>query len=129
MLRPVRRLFKPGLLEDMALALMITFRDPKRKDVYHPFAFQDVLRRAWWPLAERLDLHLLRQLECLDIRDRATAERFVRELETVRTALAQPDVVCISEGDAAYMLQRISEVEPSIRRAIEDWDDVVNISL
>jgi len=113
----------------MALALLITFSDPKRKDVSHPFSFQDVLRRAWWPLAHRLGLPLLQQLECLDIRDRAKAESLVRELEIVRTALAQPDAVCVSEGDAAYMLQRISEVEPLIRGAIQDWDDVVNISL
>ena len=89
----------------------------------------DVLRRAWWPLAERLGLPLLQQLECLDIRDRATAERLVRELETVRTALARPDAVFVSEGDAAYMLQRIGEVEPLIRGAIENWDDVANLSL
>src|SRR5262249_55803930 len=113
----------------MALALQITFSDPKRKDVYHPFAFQDVLRRAWWPLAKRLNLPLLQQLECLDIRERAEAERLVRELETVRQALAHPEAVDISEGDAAYMVQRISEVEPLIRETIENWEDVVSVSL
>jgi hypothetical protein len=113
----------------MALALMITFSDPKRKDVYHPFSFQDVLRRAWWPLAKRLELPLLQQLECLDIRDQATALSLLRELEIVRSALVQPAAVSISESDAVYMLQRISDVEPLIRGAIQDWDDVVNISL
>lgn len=91
-------------LADMALALLITFSDAKRKDVSHPFSVQDVLRRAWWPLARRLGLPLLQQLECLDIRDRSPAESLVHELETVRKALAQPHAVCVSQGDAAYML-------------------------
>src|SRR5258705_12877354 len=105
----------------MALAFMITFSDPNRKPVYHPFSFQDVVRRAWWPLAKRLGLPLLQQLECLDIQDQATAKSLVRELEIVRSALAQPAAVSISDGDAAYMLQRIRDVEPLIRGAIQDW--------
>jgi len=114
----------------MSLALRITFSDPDHgRDVYHPFSAQDVLVRAWWPLAKRLGLPLLQQLECLDIRDRAAAESFVRELEIVRSALTDPSAVGISERDAAYMLQRISDVEPLLLGAIQDWDDVVNISL
>ena len=114
----------------MSLALTITYSDPdRRRDVYHPFSFQAVLVRAWWPLAKHLGLPLLQQLECLDIRDRADAEKLVRELQIVREALANPEAVSISEGDAAYMLQRISDVLPLIQRAIKDWDDVVDISL
>jgi hypothetical protein len=57
------------------------------------------------------------------------AEQLVRELEIVRDALAHPEAVSVSERDAFCMLQRISDVEPLIRGAIKDWDDVVNISL
>ena len=124
----VNRSHLPG--SDMSLSLRITFSDSDRsRDVYHPFSFQAVLLRAWWPLAKRLNLPLLQQLECLDIRNRVDAEKLVDELEIVREALAHPEAVSISEGDAAYMLQRISDVVPLIRGAIRDWDDVVNISL
>ena len=113
----------------MALELLITFKDQNRQRVFHPFSLQEVLRRAWWPLAKRLGLPMIEQLECLDIRDRAAAENLVRELETVRNALAKPEAACISQGDAAYMLKRISEVEPLIRTAIKDWDSVDSLSL
>lgn len=113
----------------MALELLITFRDSKRKNVFHPFALLDVLRRAWLPLAARLRLPLLQQLECLDIKDRREAEALISEFEVVRKALAEQEAVCISKGDAEYMLKRIREVEPLIRVAIEDWDDVESISL
>jgi hypothetical protein len=113
----------------MALELLITFRDPKRSNVFHPFSFQEVLRRAWWPLAERLHLPLLQRLETLDIRDRLEAEALVRELGVARQALGRPEAAGISEPDAAYMLKRIDQVEPLIRRAIGDWDDVESISL
>src|SRR6185369_16733281 len=113
----------------MSLSLRITFSDPDHsRDVYRAFSAQDVLVRAWWPLAKRLGLPLLQQLECLDIRERADAENFVCELEIVREALAHPEAVSISERDASYMLQRINDVAPLIRGAIKDWDDVVKIS-
>ncbi|SRR6266568_2420143 len=113
----------------MALELLITFRDPNRNGVFHPFSFQDVLRRAWWPLAKRLGLRLLQQLETLDIKNRAEAETLVHELGAVRKALATPEAVCISDKDAAYMLKRIGEVEPLILGAIREWDNVDSISL
>lgn len=72
---------------------------------------------------------MLQHLECLVIKDRASAESLIRELNTVRAALGHPEAVGVSEGDAAYMLQRISEVEPLIRGAIQEWDDVIDISL
>ena len=113
----------------MALELLITFRDPKRKKVFHPFSFQIVLRRAWWPVAKRLCLPLLQQLECLDITKRSDAEQLIRELEVVRSALLHPEDVIVSEEDAAYMLKRIGEVEPLIRKAIDEWADVESVSL
>ncbi len=70
-----------------------------------------------------------RQAANLDIRDLAEAESLIGELEIVREALAHPEAVNVSEGDAAYMLQRINDVEPLIRGAIQDWDEVVSISL
>ena len=113
----------------MALSLQIFFHDPKRNYISHPFSFQDVLRRSWWPLAHRLGLPLLQQLECLSIRERDQAENLLRELEAVRDALRNPDGVSISRDDAAYMLQRISEVEPLIRGAVQDWSHVDHLSL
>ena len=113
----------------MALELLITFRDPKRKEVFHPFSFQVVLRRAWWPLAERLRLPLLQQLETLDIRERLEAEALIHELGVAREALARPEAVGISDQDAAYMRKRIDQVEPLIQGAIRDWDCVDSISL
>jgi hypothetical protein len=113
----------------MALELLITFRDPKRKKAFHPFSFQVVLKRAWWPLANRLGLPLLQQLECLELTRRADAEQLVRELGIVRDALLRPEVLGISEEDAAYILKRIGEVVPLVRGAIQEWDDVDSISL
>jgi|ERR1043166_3881059 hypothetical protein len=113
----------------MALALQIFFNDPKRKTVYHPFSFQDVLLRSWWPLAQRLALPLLQQLECLFIRDQEQAESLLRELEVVRNALQDPENVGVSREDAAYMLLRISEVEPLIRGALKEWSCVDQLSL
>jgi hypothetical protein len=113
----------------MALELLITFHDPKRKPVFHPFSFQLILRRAWWPLAKQLDLPMLQRLETLDITQRSEAEQLVCELEIVRGALIHPEVLGILDEDAAYMLRRIGEIEPLIRAAIQDWDAVKNISL
>lgn len=113
----------------MALELLITFRDPKRKHIFHPFSLQIVLQRAWWPLAKRLGLPLLQQLETLDITERSDAEQLMREFEVARSALLRPEVVSISEDDATYMLKRMSELEPLIRGAIQEWDDVDSISL
>jgi hypothetical protein len=113
----------------MALELLITFRDPKRKSVFHPFSYQEVLRRAWWPLAQRLGLPLLQRLETLDIRDRVEAEALVQEFGIAREALTRPAALDITEQDAAYMLKRLGEVEPLIRDAVRDWDYVDNISL
>jgi len=113
----------------MALELLITFRDQTRNQVFHPFCFQEVLRRAWWPLAVRLRLLLLQRLETLDIRERPEAEALVHELEVARQALARPEAVDIAEQDAAYMLKRIPQVEPLIQQAIRDWDYVESISL
>jgi hypothetical protein len=113
----------------MALALTIAFKDPKRKNVYHPFSFQVVLQRSWWPLAKRLGLPLLQQLECLEIKERQEAERLIGELEIVRETLQHPEDVSISPDDAAYMLRRISEVEPMIRGAVQEWSYVDYLSL
>ena len=113
----------------MSLSLLIGFKDPKRAKVYHPFAFQVVLLRSWWHLARRLGLPLLQQLECLDIKDRCEAECLIHELEVVRGVLQEPDNVGISRGDAAYMLRRISEVEPLIKAAIQEWNHVDYLSL
>jgi len=113
----------------MALELLITFRDPERKAIFHPFSFQEVLRRAWWPLAERLRLTLLQRLETLDIRDRLEAEALIHELGIAREALARPEAAGISDQDAAYMRKRIDQVEPLIQGAIRDWDYVESISL
>ena len=113
----------------MALALLITFRDPKRNKVFHPFSVQEVLRRAWWPLAERLRLPLLQRLETLDIRDRVEAEALIREIGIACEALTRPAALDISEGDAAYMLKRMDQIEPLIRDAVRDWDYVDSISL
>ena len=113
----------------MSLSLHIVFNDPKRAQVYHPLAFQEVLRRSWWPLAQRLGLPLLQKLECLFISTRQEAESILREFEVVRGALGQPDHGGISQGDAAYMLRRLSEVEPLIMEAVQEWDHVDHLSL
>ena len=113
----------------MALELLITYKNRSRPNLFHPFSLQDVLRRAWWPLARRLGLPILQQLECLEIRDLANAKALLREFEIVRQALAQPEAVFVSQNDADYMLKRISEVEPSIQTAIEEWEQVDSISL
>jgi hypothetical protein len=113
----------------MALELLITFRDPKRKSVFHPFCFQVVLYRSWWPLARRLGLPLLQRLETLDIRDRVEAEALVRELGIAREALTTPAALDIAQEEADYMLKRIDQVVPLIRDAIRDWDYVDCISL
>ena len=80
-------------------------------------------------MAKRLALPLLQQLECLSIRDQEQAERLLRELEVVRGALQDPDKVSVSQEDAVYMLQRISEVEPLIRGAVKEWGRVDHLSL
>jgi hypothetical protein len=113
----------------MALALQITFKDPEREDVYHPFSFEDVLRRCWWPIAQRFGLPHLQQLECLTIRERQEAENLLGELEVVRNALESSDHEGISPDEAAYMLKRIEEVDPLIREALEDWGKVSSLSL
>ena len=113
----------------MALELLITFRDPTRKSVFHPFCLQVVLRRSWWPLAQRLGLPLLQRLETLDIRDKVEAEALVRELGIAREALTRPAAVDIAQEEANYMVLRIDQVVPSIQDAIRDWDHVDHISL
>jgi hypothetical protein len=110
----------------MALELLITFRDPKRKSVFHPFCFQVVLYKARWPLAKRLGLPLLQRLETLDIRDKVEAEALVQELGIAREALTRPAAVDIEQ---VYMLKRIDQVVPLIQDAVRDWDYVDSISL
>ena len=118
-----------GPNEVMALALQITFKDPEREHVYHPFSFEDVLRRCWWPIAQRLGLPHLQRLECLEIREQQEAESLLGELETVRNALESSDQDGISRDEAAYMLRRIGEVEPLIREAVREWKGVESLSM
>ena len=112
----------------MSLALAIYYSD-SRERISHPFSFQEVLRRSWWPLAKRLNLPLLQQLECLIVKNRNDAEQLMAEFEAVKLALKTPENAGILSGDAPYMLQRIGEVEPLIREAIRDWESVDHISL
>jgi hypothetical protein len=113
----------------MSLALQITFKDPEREEIYHPFSFEDVLRRCWWPIAQRLGLPHLEQLECLEIREQQEAESLLRELAVVREALKGEDQDGISRDEAAYMLRRIDEVEPLIQEALREWGGVESSSM
>ena len=113
----------------MSLALQITFKDPEREEIYHPFSFEDVLRRCWWPIAQRLGLPHLQQLECLEIREQQEAESLLRELEVVKNALEGSDHEGISPDEAAYMLRRIEEVEPLIQEAVREWNGVESLSM
>ena len=113
----------------MSLALSIDYSDPSSERVYHPFAFQNVLRRSWWPLAKRLNLPLLQKLECLIIKQRNEAEELVAEFQAVKLALQTPETAGVDIDDASYMLKRISQVEPLIQRAIQNWEKVDCISL
>ena len=58
----------------MTLSLTIRYKDPVRETSDQPFSFQDVARRCWWPLAEKLRLETLSRIECLVTSDREEAE-------------------------------------------------------
>jgi hypothetical protein len=111
----------------MAIDLLVTYRDATRKNGYIPFSFQQYARDYWWPIAERLQLERLQQMETLVIRDRVEAEGLVSEIEAARQYIEQASPDEIPLDHRTYLLERIGQVVPFLRQVIEEWDRVAEL--
>ena len=108
----------------MAIDLVIQYRDPTREDGYFPFTFQRYARLYWWPIAERLGLEKLQQLELLDVRSEAEVDDLIDEIRRVSeyVSAATPDE--IPPDHRAHLLERIEKVIPFLQAARAEWPNV-----
>lgn len=113
----------------MSASIFITYKDPSRPEYYHPFRFQDVLRKQWWPLDEKHGLEMLKRIGALLIEDRAEAEQLVRELRFVEQLLNTTDFDGIPAGTTQYMRKRLAIILPVLDGALAEWDIVKEISI
>jgi hypothetical protein len=113
----------------VAIDLVVRYKDPQREDGYFPFAFQRFARAYWWPLAERFGLERLQRLEFLEIRERDDAQGLIREILTVRRYVESAPADEVHPDHRDYLLERIDQVVPFLRRTIAEWDAVDYLSI
>ena len=114
------------VLRDIAMSssLLITYKN--KNEVYHPFSLYSVLVTGWLPIAKELKLSWLEAVDSILITDIDDAQCLYNELQTVKKYLQSTSQY---EPHKAYMIQRIDEVSPLILGAIEEWDNVRELSL
>lgn len=108
----------------MAIDLVVKYRNPNREDGYFPFAFQRYARLYWWPIAERLGLEKLQQLELLEVRSEAEVDELIDEIRRVGEYVSAAKPEEIPEDHRAYLLERIEKVVPFLQAARAEWSAV-----
>ena len=113
----------------MAIDIVVKYRDPAREDGYFPFAFQRYARLYWWPIAERLGLEKLQQLELLSVRTDAGVDELIGEICRVRDYVLDSKPQEIPPDHRAYLLERIEKVIPFLQAVRAEWDAVDHLSM
>jgi hypothetical protein len=118
-----------GVALSMAIDLLIHYRDASREVGYFPFAFQRYARLYWWPIAERLGLEKLQQLELLTVRTEVEVDELIEEIRRVRDYVSASQPEEIPPDHRTYLLERIDKVIPFLQQARAEWSAIDHLNV
>ena len=91
--------------------------------------FSGTLREFWIPMAERLNLDMLRDLASLHITDADGATQLAQELTRLELALQSgAHLLDLPEDIQKHFLKRIELLMPYVQNAADHWDEMIAIS-